>query len=158
MVLETSFTSRSSLDSALPRSSHNRSYPLPIQWLSLRDTHTITRPGAEKVNYVIEWYTLCSIALSKTYIPLPRPSIFCVFTTSLLPWTEVDFPDTIWQCDQTWAGGLECIWCCIWTICLLGTNTTTFESALPILSWTMPCLLGTKRVGYVLFYRPDPDI
>lgn len=151
-------TRRRSLNSTLARPSDHRPCPLSIQWVSIWHPHTVSRPCTEEVDTFTQWPALRGVIVFEAHIPIPCTGILCLSSTSILPWPEVHFPYQIFKRREARDWDPGSIWGCFWTFCVLGSDSTTTEQAIPIFKGALPCVLGTERVGYVFVYRPDTDL
>lgn len=155
---KTPSTRRRSLHSTLPGPPDHRSYPLSIQWFSIRHPHTVSCPCTEKVNVTPEWPALRGVIVFEAHIPIPCTGILYLSSTSILPGLEVHFPYQILKRREARVWDPRRIWDCFWTFCVLGSDTTIVEQTVPIFKGALPCILGTERLGYVFVYRQDTDL
>lgn len=94
----------------------------------------------------------------EAYLPLPGSCLLCLLTTGLLSESKLELvshyhlPNPVLQLHQAWCWDRCHFRRCLWTVRVLGADTTAHEQTFPVLARIMSCILGTQRLGYLLFH------
>ena len=141
---------RRRVDSPVSRPLSYRSHPLPVQWLSLRAPYSLYCGCTTKIRIAAQRHHIRRTPLSQAHLPVPRASLLCLLTASLLHGTEVRVRCPSGQLCETrginWHRGNGGVW----TFCLLWPDASVVESTLPLFPRPMSRLLGSECVGHLL--------
>ncbi|KAG5291173.1 glucosyltransferase Alg8 [Histoplasma capsulatum G186AR] len=136
----------------IPRPSHHRPHPFPIQRIPLRASDPLARPGPQAIHPPLQRDHICHPPLPEAYLPLSLTGVFRLPPPGLLPAPQVavDLPSQIRQHFQAGRRGVGRFWRCVWTLFLLGSAGPAEGPTVSVLAWAVPCVLGAECMGYVL--------
>jgi hypothetical protein len=154
----TTFQRCSSLDPSLTRPFDHRSYPFSVQWLPLWSLDSLPRFGKKEGNNPTKRFVIRSSSLLQAHIPLSSSCILCIPTSSILLGYKIYLSNQVLELCKAWCWNYCHIRGCIWTLRILGTDTATAEPAVPLLTGTMSCILGTQYLGPLFLHRPHPNL
>ena len=142
---------------SLARSAHHRPYPLSVQWIHVWLPHSVHCARARGFFSTKRSPFRCS-PMHEAHLSLLGSSLFCLFTTSILPRPAIYLPYPAYQLHKTRPGYHRDIWYCVWSIRVLGPNTAAPKQTVPFLERLMSRVLGPKYLGHVLILRSGLDI
>lgn len=97
----------------------------------------------------------------QAHISVLGTSLFCVLTASLLFGPTVflsSLPNKVFQLHQTWRQHCGSLCKRVWTVCTLGSASTSVLSTVPILERAVSRVLGAKCLGDIFFHRSSVDL
>jgi hypothetical protein len=132
---------------------NHRPYPLPVQWLHVRDPGPLDGARAQQLDPTTIRPLVRHSALLQAHLSVLGASILCLPPPRLLLGAATIVPLSEHPVFQLCKVGN---WYCrhlrlrIWSICCLGPDGTGVPSFVPVLTWSMSCVLGPECMGNVL--------
>ena len=141
-----------SVRSSFTRSTHHRPHPLPIQWLHVRHPDSFAGLGQERVDNPHKRHTIRRTVMLQAYLSLLGTSIFRLSAENILPPLQKHVSTEVCQYSTAWDCSHRRLCCSPGSLCGLGPVGTVKEQTVPVFTWTVSRILGTKCMGDVLIH------